>query len=175
MGLHANLGNTVTSRSGLVWRCRRVAACQLYSRASSACSRTPPASVPSSPPTASRYELQEKVSILCNGLNSCLTPNSSKLDLLIRVRYHNPLPAPPCPPKLLDIPTDPKRYARPEFLDDIAAGTPLPMVVDGELGMPLDLSRWDCLWDESGDDLGTCVHLWVPVRALTCRASVLRT
>ncbi|KAI0716029.1 RNA polymerase II-associated [Cerioporus squamosus] len=76
----------------------------------------------------------------------------SKLELLIRVRYHNPLPAPPCPPKLLDIPTDPKRYARPEFLDDIAAGTPLPMVVDGELGMPLDLSRWDCLWDESGDD-----------------------
>ncbi|RDX54366.1 RNA polymerase II-associated [Lentinus brumalis] len=76
----------------------------------------------------------------------------SKLELLIRVRYQNPLPAPPCPPKLLDIPTDPKRYARPEFLDDIAAGTPLPMVVDGELGMPLDLSRWDCLWDESGDD-----------------------
>ncbi|KAI0793721.1 RNA polymerase II-associated [Fomes fomentarius] len=76
----------------------------------------------------------------------------SKLDLLIRVRYHNPLPAPPCPPKLLDIPTDPLRYARPEFLDDIAASTPLPMVVDGELGMPLDLSRWDCLWEENGDD-----------------------
>ncbi|EJF59351.1 hypothetical protein DICSQDRAFT_162524 [Dichomitus squalens LYAD-421 SS1] len=76
----------------------------------------------------------------------------SKLDLLIRVRYSNPLPPPPCPPKLLDIPTDPMRYARPEFLDEIAAATPLPMVVDGDLGMPLDLSRWDCLWEENGDD-----------------------
>ncbi|KAM5537103.1 hypothetical protein V8D89_009249 [Ganoderma adspersum] len=76
----------------------------------------------------------------------------SKLELLIRVRYSNPLPAPPCPPKLLDIPTDPMRYARPEFLDEIASSTPLPMVVDGELGMPLDLSRWDCLWEENGDD-----------------------
>ncbi|CCM04179.1 uncharacterized protein FIBRA_06341 [Fibroporia radiculosa] len=76
----------------------------------------------------------------------------SKLDLLIRVRYSNPLPAPPCPPKLLDTPTDPMRYARPEFLDDIAADTPLPMIVDGDLGMPLDLSRWECLWGENGDD-----------------------
>ncbi|KAI0741362.1 RNA polymerase II-associated [Daedaleopsis nitida] len=76
----------------------------------------------------------------------------SKLELLLRVRYHNPLPAPPCPPKLLDIPTSSRRYTRPEFLDDIAAGTPLPMVVDGELGMPLDLSRWDYLWEESGND-----------------------
>ncbi|KAI8985739.1 RNA polymerase II-associated [Trametes punicea] len=76
----------------------------------------------------------------------------SKLDLLIRVRYSNPLPPPPCPPKLLNIPTDPKRYSRPEFLDDIAASTPLPMIVDGELGMPLDLSQWDCLWEENGDD-----------------------
>ena len=46
------------------------------------------------------------------------------------------------------------RYARPEFLDEIAQGTPFPMVVDGELGMPLDLSRWDCLWEENGDDSG---------------------
>jgi len=76
----------------------------------------------------------------------------SKLDLLVRVRYSNPLPAPPCPPKLLDVPTDPMRYARPEFLDDIAADTPLPMIVDGDLGMPLDLSRWECLWEENGDD-----------------------
>ena len=28
------------------------------------------------------------------------------------------------------------------------------MVVDGELGMPLDLLRWDCLWDGNGDDFG---------------------
>ncbi|KAI9453017.1 Paf1-domain-containing protein [Lactarius psammicola] len=55
------------------------------------------------------------------------------LDLLVKVRYQNPLPAPPCPPKLLDIPTDPKRYTRPEQL--------LPMIVDAECGMPLDLGK----------------------------------
>ena len=91
----------------------------------------------------------------------------SKLDLLIRVRYSNPLPPPPCPPKLLDIPTDPMRYARPEFLDEIANSTPLPMVVDGELGMPLDLSRWDCLWEENGDDSGACMPPRSPSPVLT--------
>ncbi|KZT07427.1 uncharacterized protein LAESUDRAFT_724896 [Laetiporus sulphureus 93-53] len=83
-----------------------------------------------------------------------MSSRKSKLDLIIRVRYSNPLPAPPCPPKILDMPTDPMRYARPEFLDDIAADTPLPMIVDGDLGMPLDLSRWECLWEENGDDSG---------------------
>ncbi|KAF9006040.1 RNA polymerase II-associated protein [Cyathus striatus] len=63
----------------------------------------------------------------------------SKLDLLVRVRYSNPLPAPPCPPKLLDIPTNPLRYAQPEFLDTVADETPLPMIVDAECGMPWTL------------------------------------
>ncbi|KAF8916190.1 RNA polymerase II-associated [Mucidula mucida] len=76
----------------------------------------------------------------------------SKLDLLVRVRYSNPLPAPPCPPKLLDIPTNPKRYARPELLNALANQTPLPMIVDAECGMPLDLSKWECLWQEGADD-----------------------
>ncbi|EGN96729.1 hypothetical protein SERLA73DRAFT_184888 [Serpula lacrymans var. lacrymans S7.3] len=76
----------------------------------------------------------------------------SKLDLLVRVRYSNPLPAPPCPPKLLDIPTNPTRYARPDFLNAIANDTPLPMIVDAECGMPLDLGKWECLWEEDGDD-----------------------
>jgi RNA polymerase II-associated factor 1 len=76
----------------------------------------------------------------------------SKLDLLVRVRYSNPLPAPPCPPKLLEIPTNPLRYARPQFLDAIANDTPLPMIVDAECGMPLDLGRWECLWEDDGDD-----------------------
>lgn len=82
---------------------------------------------------------------------------SSKLDLLVRVRYSNPLPAPPCPPKLLQIPTNPNRYARPEFLGEIANDTPLPMIVDAECGMPLDLGRWECLWEEGGDDSGALV------------------
>ncbi|KAF8159557.1 RNA polymerase II-associated protein [Crassisporium funariophilum] len=77
---------------------------------------------------------------------------SSKLDLLVRVRYSNPLPAPPCPPKLLNIPTNPMRYARPEFLNALANETPLPMIVDAECGMPLDLGKWECLWEEAADD-----------------------
>ncbi|KAF8216777.1 RNA polymerase II-associated [Mycena galopus ATCC 62051] len=71
---------------------------------------------------------------------------NSKLDLLVRVRYSNPLPAPPCPPKLVDIPTNPMRYARPEFLNALANDMPLPMIVDAECGMPLDLGRWESLW-----------------------------
>ncbi|TFK39891.1 RNA polymerase II-associated protein [Crucibulum laeve] len=77
---------------------------------------------------------------------------SAKLDLLVRVRYSNPLPAPPCPPKLLDIPTNPLRYARPEFLNAIAEDALLPMIVDAECGMPLDLGKWESLWEEGADD-----------------------
>ncbi|KAJ7491888.1 RNA polymerase II-associated protein [Mycena latifolia] len=73
---------------------------------------------------------------------------NSKLDLLVRVRYSNPLPAPPCPPKLLDIPTNPMRYARPAFLNALANDMPLPMIVDAECGMPLDLGKWESLWLE---------------------------
>lgn len=78
--------------------------------------------------------------------------SSSKLDLLVRVRYSNPLPAPPCPPKFLDIPTHPKRYTRPEFLNELVNETALPMIVDAELGMPLDLGKFECLWEEGVDD-----------------------
>ncbi|KAF9461234.1 RNA polymerase II-associated protein [Collybia nuda] len=83
-----------------------------------------------------------------------MSKKSSKLDLLVRVRYSNPLPAPPCPPKLLDIPTNPMRYARPEFLNSLANDTPLPMIVDAECGMPLDLGKWESLWEEDADDSG---------------------
>ncbi|KAF9069785.1 RNA polymerase II-associated [Rhodocollybia butyracea] len=76
----------------------------------------------------------------------------SKLDLLVRVRYSNPLPAPPCPPKLLDIPTNPMRYAQPEFLNSIANNATLPMIIDAECGMPLDLGKWESLWEENADD-----------------------
>jgi RNA polymerase II-associated factor 1 len=79
----------------------------------------------------------------------------SKLDLLVRVRYSNPLPAPPCPPKLLDIPTNPLRYAQPTFINAITNDTPLPMIIDAECGMPLDLGRWECLWEEDGNDTST--------------------
>ncbi|KAG5634869.1 hypothetical protein H0H81_000469 [Sphagnurus paluster] len=81
-----------------------------------------------------------------------MSKKSSKLDLLVRVRYSNPLPAPPCPPKLIDIPTNPMRYARPEFLNALANETPLPMIVDAEFGMPLDLGKFECLWEEDAED-----------------------
>ncbi|KAI9434545.1 RNA polymerase II-associated [Russula earlei] len=76
----------------------------------------------------------------------------SKLDLLVKVRYQNPLPPPPCPPKLLHIPTNPKRYTRPEFLDAATNEALLPMVVDAECGMPLDLGKWEALWEDGADD-----------------------
>ncbi|KAI0316020.1 RNA polymerase II-associated [Amylostereum chailletii] len=83
-----------------------------------------------------------------------MSSRKSKLDLLVKVRYQNPLPAPPCPPKLIDIPTNPQRYARPEFIDLLANDAPLPMIVDAECGMPLDLSKWEALWADpaSADD-----------------------
>ena len=46
------------------------------------------------------------------------------------------------------------RYTSTEFLNDIANDTPLPMIVDAEMGMPLDLSQFECLWDENMDDPG---------------------
>ncbi|KAG9101901.1 hypothetical protein FS749_001867 [Ceratobasidium sp. UAMH 11750] len=76
-----------------------------------------------------------------------MSSKKGKLDLLVKVRYTNPLPPPPCPPKLLNIPTHPNRYIKPEFTATLAAETPLPMVVDSECGMPLDLFQWDGLWD----------------------------
>ena len=92
--------------------------------------------------------------ILDRLIEVCSYVANSKLDLLVRVRYSNPLPAPPCPPKLLDIPTNPLRYTRPEFLSDIASDIPLPMIIDAECGMPLDLSKFSCLWEEDADDSG---------------------
>ena len=60
------------------------------------------------------------------------------------MRYQNPLPAPPFPPKLLAMPTNPARYEEPEFLVPLASKALLPMMVDAELGMPLDFSCYDC-------------------------------
>jgi hypothetical protein len=78
----------------------------------------------------------------------------SKLDLLVRVRYANPLPEPPCPPKFLQIPTHPMRYATAEFLNSVATHVSLPMIVDADCGMPLDIARWPSLWDNTADDSG---------------------
>ena len=105
---------------------------------------------------------------------------SSKADLLVRVRYQNPLPAPPVPPKLLHIPTTPLRYATYDFLAPIQGERELPMILDAELGMPLELGKtapgapsmggdyW--LGNRSGPSRSSLLSLPVPgrgIRALT--------
>ncbi|ODN82326.1 RNA polymerase II-associated factor 1 [Cryptococcus wingfieldii CBS 7118] len=75
---------------------------------------------------------------------------SKKSDLLVRVRYQNPLPQPPFPPKLLDVPTTVARLARPSYLEQLAASTPLAMLVDSEMGMHINLNSYDGVWN--GED-----------------------
>ena len=75
-----------------------------------------------------------------------------RLDLLLRVRYLNPIPQPPFPPKLFNLSTDINRLGEPSYLDDLAASTPLPMLVDSEMGMPVDLNSCERVWN--GDDDG---------------------
>ncbi|MCO5601257.1 hypothetical protein L7F22_055376 [Adiantum nelumboides] len=64
-----------------------------------------------------------------------------------RTRYPNPLPLPPYPPKQLAINTPPSRYVDPRsFGQRLAASVPLPMVVDAEAGMPLDMTSFPACW-----------------------------
>ncbi|KAF8268695.1 Paf1-domain-containing protein [Lactarius quietus] len=68
-----------------------------------------------------------------------MSSRKSKLDLLVKVRYQNPLPPH-------------HRYTRPEFLDAATNEMLLPMIVDAECGMPLDLGKWEALWEDGADD-----------------------
>lgn len=70
----------------------------------------------------------------------------------MRVRHLNPLPPPPFPPKLFNIATDINRLGEPSYLNQLAASTPFPMIVDSEMGMPLDLNMFDGVWN--GNDAG---------------------
>ncbi|WVW85572.1 hypothetical protein I302_107610 [Kwoniella bestiolae CBS 10118] len=78
---------------------------------------------------------------------------SKKSDLLVRVRYLNPVPNPPFPPKLLNVSTDINRLGEPSYLNHLAASTQLPMLVDSEMGMPLDLSTYEGIWDGQDQSL----------------------
>ncbi|GAA5824962.1 hypothetical protein JCM11251_006042 [Rhodosporidiobolus azoricus] len=64
-----------------------------------------------------------------------------KTDLIARVRYQNPLPPPPFPPRLIHIPTTPQRYATYDFLTPLQSERQLPMILDAELGMPLEYGK----------------------------------
>lgn len=63
--------------------------------------------------------------------------------LQVRIRYQNPLPPPPFPPKLLQIPTDLNRFASYDTLRPIEAEREMPLLVDAELGMYLENGQGD--------------------------------
>ncbi|GAA6050641.1 hypothetical protein JCM3770_000868 [Rhodotorula araucariae] len=65
----------------------------------------------------------------------------SKASLLVRVRYSHPLPPPPFPPRLLHLPTTPQRYAHYDFLTPIQGEREVPVILDGELGLPVEYGR----------------------------------
>jgi RNA polymerase II-associated factor 1 len=72
---------------------------------------------------------------------------------IARIRYQNPLPPPPFPPKLVNIPTPIDPYTTPEYTSTLAQSQPPNIDIDVEGGMPLDLSIIPGLFegDESGD------------------------
>lgn len=81
------------------------------------------------------------------GASSSGSGSRSKRELIDRVKYPNPIPVPPYPPKLVKIPTEPSRYANPHFADRLASQQPIPMIVDVHAGMPIDLANFQNLWE----------------------------
>lgn len=69
------------------------------------------------------------------------------------MRYPNPLPEVPYPPKLVRVPAPEPNYTSPAFSQRIAESLQLPVVVDAEAGMPMALARLEHLW--MGEDDGT--------------------
>ncbi|EEB06567.1 RNA polymerase II associated Paf1 complex [Schizosaccharomyces japonicus yFS275] len=61
-------------------------------------------------------------------------------DYILRVKYHNPLPPPPFPPRLVDIPNPVRQYADPSFVSNLAQEKAIDFGLEPEMGMPLDLS-----------------------------------
>lgn len=87
-----------------------------------------------------------------------LVADIRKLDLLVRVRFENPLPDPPFPPKLLKIKTDISRLGEPSYLDQLAGSSSLPMLLDAEMGMPIDLNAFEGVWDGNDASLNPTVE-----------------
>ncbi|WFC99357.1 hypothetical protein MYAM1_002101 [Malassezia yamatoensis] len=69
-------------------------------------------------------------------------------DLIERVRYPNPLPDLPYAPKLIRIAPPQPNYESPVFLQRVAESQQLPVAVDAEAGMELDLAKIENLWLE---------------------------
>ncbi|KAK4051959.1 hypothetical protein OIO90_004489 [Microbotryomycetes sp. JL221] len=66
---------------------------------------------------------------------------TQKQDLLVRVRYQNKLPPPPFAPRFVLLDTTPQRYATYEFLNALNSEREVPMTIDGELGMHLEVGK----------------------------------
>lgn len=81
------------------------------------------------------------------GATAAGSSSRSKRELIDRVRYPNPIPVPPYPPKLVKIRTEPSRYANPHFADRLASQQPIPLMVDVHAGMPIDLANFQNLWE----------------------------
>lgn len=83
-------------------------------------------------------------------------------DYIARIRYHNTLPPPPNPPKLLDIPGTGLaggQYTSAAFASRLAREQPLNIEADAELGMPIDLIGLPGVFD--GDEQGNSQRLRV--------------
>ncbi|MCO5555818.1 hypothetical protein L7F22_009363 [Adiantum nelumboides] len=78
---------------------------------------------------------------------SSSSSSRKRSEFIERIRYPNPLPLPPYPPKLLAIPTPFSRFTDPRrFGPRLAQSHPLPVVVDAEAGMPLNLTDFPQAW-----------------------------
>ncbi|OAA67385.1 RNA polymerase II-associated, Paf1 [Cordyceps fumosorosea ARSEF 2679] len=82
-------------------------------------------------------------------------------DFIARIRYSNALPAPPNPPKLLDIPNtglSSGQYTTPGFASRLAREQPLNIEADAELGMPLDLVGMPGVFDGDESSIQAPAH-----------------
>jgi hypothetical protein len=98
-----------------------------------------------------RRELPDSDTCLPPLTLTSFTPLNSKSDLLVKTRFLNPIPAPACPPQTIEIPTDLARMGKADLTSAYAASLPMPMMVDSEIGMPLDLNACAGIWWDEVD------------------------
>lgn len=77
--------------------------------------------------------------------------SNKRQDYIARVRYTNGLPAPPCPPKLLEIPVDRQKLISSAALSDLVHGETPNVDLDMDMGMPLDMSIVPGIFDREDE------------------------
>lgn len=70
-----------------------------------------------------------------------------RLEYLAKIKYHNVLPPPPFPPRLVDYELDTSELLNAGSLSSVFLQRPINPEVDIELGIPLDLSVLDVAFD----------------------------